>query len=144
MTKLIIILVCALVAEAAGVVCLGKGLKQVGPPLGFYPAELGRVFIAAATNKYVLLGVALEAAFFFTLLYLLTHRDVSLIWPLTALGFVITTLAAQLVLKEHVSAVRWAGVVLIVMGAALVSYSEHAKEKPPEKSDAITPAVIGE
>lgn len=143
MTKLIIILVCALVAEAAGVVCLGKGLKQVGPPHSFYPAELGRVIAAGATNKYVLFGVALEAAFFFTLLYLLTHRDVSLIWPLTALGFVITTLAAQFILKEQVSAVRWAGVLLIVMGAALVSYSEQAKEKPPEKSNSTTPAAIG-
>jgi hypothetical protein len=29
-----------------------------------------------------------------------------------------------------VSAVRWAGILLIVIGASLVSYSEKAKEKP--------------
>ena len=78
----------------------------------------------------MLLGVALEAVFFGALLYLLSQRDISLIWPLTALGLVITTLAAKLILQEEVSAVRWAGMILIVIGAAFISYSEHAKEKP--------------
>lgn len=133
MAKVIIILICALVAEASGVVCLSKGLKQIGPPQSFSIAEVCRVIALSVTNRYVVIGVALEAAFFCALLYLLTHRDVSLIWPLTALGFVITTLAAQFLLKEQVSALRWVGVVLIVVGAALVSYSEHAKEKPADK-----------
>lgn len=139
MTKVILILVCALVAEAAGVVCLSKGLKQIGPPQRFTIAEIGRVLALSATNPAVLIGVALEAAFFFALLYLLTHRDVSLIWPLTALGFVITTLAAQFILKEQVSIVRWLGVALIVVGAALVSYSEQAKHKNPPQHMTSSP-----
>ncbi len=143
MAKVLIILVCALVAEATGVVCLSKGLKQIGPPQSFTIPDVWRVFALAVTNRHVLTGIALEAAFFFALLYLLTHRDVSLIWPLTALGFVITTLAAQFILKEQVSAVRWLGVVLIVLGAALVSYSEQAKEKPAEKSNALSSGSIG-
>ena len=53
-------------------------------------------------------------------------------WPLTALSFVFATLAAMWFLHEHVSAVRWAGVVLIMLGAALISYSEHSKPKPPD------------
>ncbi|MCX7722381.1 MAG: EamA family transporter [Verrucomicrobiae bacterium] len=138
MTKVLIILVCALVAEATGVVCLSKGLKQVGPPKSFDLREISRVVVAGATNPHVLTGVALEAAFFCALLYLLTHRDVSLIWPLTALGFVITTLAARFFLNEHVSPTRWVGVALIVIGAALVSYSEHAKQAGQGKRAAPT------
>ena len=76
-----------------------------------------------------MLGVALETVFFGALLYLLSQRDVSLIWPLTALGFVLTALAAKFILREEIHWVRWMGVVLIVIGAALVSYSE--KMKPP-------------
>ncbi len=143
MAKVIIILICALVAEASGVVCLSKGLKQIGPPQSFSIAEVGRVIALSVTNRYVVIGVALEAAFFCALLYLLTHRDVSLIWPLTALGFVITTLAAQFLLKEQVSALRWVGVVLIVVGAALVSYSEHVKEKPADKPRAHAQTLTG-
>ncbi len=132
MTKILIVLILALVVEAVGVVLLSKGLKQIGEVQTISAREIGRIIGKGATNPSVLLGVALEAAFFGALLYLLSQRDVSLIWPLTSLGFVITALAAKFVLNEQVSALRWAGVALIVLGATLVSYSEKAKPKPSE------------
>jgi drug/metabolite transporter (DMT)-like permease len=136
MTKILIVLILALVVEAVGVVFLSKGLKQIGEVQTVSAGEIGRIIGRGATNPSVLLGVALEAAFFGALLYLLSQRDVSLIWPLTSLGFVITAIAAKYILKEEVSALRWAGVALIVVGAALVSYSEKAKTKPPESAPA--------
>jgi drug/metabolite transporter (DMT)-like permease len=33
----------------------------------------------------------------------------------------------MLFLHEEVSSIRWAGVFLVMLGAALISYSEHAK-----------------
>ena len=136
MTKILIVLILALVVEAVGVVFLSKGLKQIGEVQTVSAREISRIIGKGAANPSVLLGVALEAAFFGALLYLLSQRDVSLIWPLTALGFVITALAAKLILKEEVSALRWAGVVLIVLGATLVSYSEKAKSKTSEPAPA--------
>jgi len=142
MTKILIVLILALVVEAVGVVLLSRGLKQIGEVQTMSAREIGRIIGKGATNSSVLLGVAFEAAFFGALLYLLSQRDVSLIWPLTSLGFVITALAAKFILKEEVSALRWAGVALIVAGAALVSYSEKAKVKPPEPaSTAQAPAI---
>ena len=131
MTKIFVILIFALCVEAVGVVFLSKGLKQIGEVQSISAREIGRIIVKGAATPSVLLGVALEAVFFGVLLYLLSQRDVSLIWPLTALGFLITALAAKLILKEEVSAVRWAGILLIVIGASLVSYSEKAKSKPP-------------
>ena len=136
MTKILIVLILALVVEAVGVVFLSKGLKQIGEVQSVSTREIDRIIGKGATNPSVLLGVALEAAFFGALLYLLSQRDVSLIWPLTSLGFVITAIAAKYILKEEVSALRWAGVALIVIGAALVSYSEKAKSKPPVSAPA--------
>jgi uncharacterized membrane protein len=130
MTKILVILIFALCVEAVGVVLLSKGLKQIGEVQSVTAREIGRIIVKGATNPSMLFGMALEAAFFGALLYLLSQRDVSLIWPLTALGLVITALAAKLILKEEVSAVRWAGILLIVIGASLVRYSEKAKEKP--------------
>ena len=46
------------------------------------------------------------------------------------MSFVFATFAAIWFLNERVSAVRWIGVVLIVIGAAFISYSQHAKENP--------------
>ncbi len=131
MTKVLVILLLALLVEAVGVVFLSKGLKQIGEPQTVNLREIGRVVRRGLVNPSLLLGVALEAAFFAALLYLLSQKDVSLIWPLTSLGFVLTALAARLILREEVSALRWAGVILIVIGACLVSYSEALKTPPP-------------
>jgi len=134
MTKVLIILIFALMVEAVGVVFLSKGLKQIGEVQTISAREIGRIIAKGATSASILLGVALEAAFFGALLYLLSQRDVSLIWPLTALGFVITAFAAKFILKEEVSALRWVGVALIVLGASLVSHSERAKSKSAEQA----------
>jgi len=143
MTKILIILLFALSVEAVGVVFLSKGLKQIGEVQIISAREIGRIIVKGSTNASILAGVVLEAAFFGALLYLLSQRDVSLIWPLTSLGFVITALAAKFILKEEISSVRWAGVALIMIGAALVSYSE--KDKPKPIAPVLpTPAVVTE
>ena len=131
MTKVLIVLLVALGLEAVGVVFLSHGLKQVGEPEKIAPGEVLRVIRRGMTNPSILLGVALETIFFGALLYLLSQRDVSLIWPLTALGFVLTSLAARFILHEEIHWTRWMGVALIVAGAAFVSYSEKLKSKTP-------------
>lgn len=144
MTKILIILVIAFSFEAIGVITLKKGLDQIGPRFTVRKAAtpvwknvlklVGDWF----TNKDVLLGLLLETIFFILLQYLLGQRDVSFVWPLTALSYVLTTLAAQFLLHERVNVTRWGGVMLIILGAALISYSEHVKSKPV----AVTPASV--
>ena len=123
----------ALVFEAIGVVFLSAGLKQIGEPKTMNAAEIASLITRGATNKNILMGVFFEAIFFGFLLYMLSQKDVSIVWPLTALGFVITSLAAKIFLKEEISSVRWAGICLIVLGAGLVTWSGKQKEKEPEE-----------
>ena len=129
MTKLIAILLIGLVLEAVGVVFLSQGLHEIGEVKTVSPTEISRIIVRGVTNWNILLGTLFEAIFFGVLLYLLSQRDVSLIWPLTSLGFVITALAARMVRHEEVSALRWTGVAIIVIGAALVAWSEQTKTK---------------
>ena len=131
MHKLILILIGALIFEAIGVVLLSQGLRQIGNVEKVTPTEVRRVIAEGATNRNILLGVLFEAIFFGALLMLLARSDVSLIWPLTSLGFVLTTAAAKFLRHEDVTTLRWSGVVLIMIGAALVGWSE--KQKPAEK-----------
>ena len=123
----------ALVFEAIGVVFLSAGLKQIGEPKTINAAEIASLITRGATNKNILLGVFFEAIFFGFLLYMLSQKDVSIVWPLTALGFVITSLAARIFLKEEISTVRWAGICLIVLGAGLVTWSAKPKEREPDE-----------
>ena len=139
MTKFISILLIALVFEASGVVFLSGGLNQIGEPKTINAAEIISLIKRCATNKNILIGVFFEAIFFGFLLYLLSQKDVSIVWPLTALGFVITSLAAKIFLKEEISSIRWAGICLIVLGACLVTWSgKHEEREPEEQSPAST------
>jgi drug/metabolite transporter (DMT)-like permease len=141
MIKLLLILLVGLVFESAGVILLKKGMNVIGDMNGYTAAEIFRVMKAGATNPQILLGVFFEALFFLCLLILMSKSDISFLWPLTALSFVFATLAAMWFLGEHVSIIRWTGVLLIVLGAAFISYSEHAKEKPAPPAAAQTPVT---
>jgi len=139
MAKILLILLIAAIIESVGVAVLSGGLKQIRGAREITVSEVARVLKDGCTNGKVILGVALEAVFFGFLLYLLSRNDVSFIWPLTSLGFIVTTLAAKFILDEKVSGVRWAGVMLIALGAFLTSYSESVKTKqnPPPDPPAL-------
>ena len=130
MLKLLSILLTGLVCESAGVVLLKKGINQIGDVNGYTAAEIFRVVKSGLTSQTIWLGIFFEALFFVGLLVLMSKSDISFLWPLTGLSFVFATFAAMWFLNEQVSPVRWVGVVLIVLGAGFISYSEHAKEKP--------------
>jgi len=130
MFKLLLILLVGLAFESTGVVLLKKGITHIGDMNGVTAGEILRVCKAGATNPQILLGTFFEALFFLCLLILMSKSDISFLWPLTGLSFVFATFAAIWFLNERVSAVRWIGVVLIVIGAVFISYSQQAKEKP--------------
>jgi uncharacterized membrane protein len=138
MAKFILLLIIAAIVESVGVAFLSGGLKEINGARSASAGEIVRVVCEGFTNSKLVIGVALEAVFFGILLYMLSKRDVSFVWPLTSLGFIFTTLAAVFFLNEKVSALRWAGVLLIALGAGLTSYSEAAKEA---KAPATPPAA---
>ena len=141
MPKLLLILIVGLVFESTGVILLKKGMTQIGDMNSHNADEIFRVVRAGATNPQILLGVFFEALFFLCLLILMSKSDISFLWPLTALSFVFATFAAMWFLGEQVSAMRWVGVILIVLGAAFISYSQHAKEKPAPPSSNQSPVT---
>src|SRR5947208_14316705 len=126
MAKLLLILLIGLIFEAAGVVRLKKGITQISVVQRISPAEIVRLVAAGAVNPTVLLGVFFEALFFACLLVLMSKSDITFLWPLTALSFVMTTFAALIFLGEKVSPLRLTGVVFISIGAARICFSDHA------------------
>ena len=98
-----------------GHVILAKGMKLVGA------ATAGSALVRTVSNPWVLLGVALQAAFFFIYMALLAREDVSKVLPLTTLNYIIVALLAQLRPAEPVTSVRWTGIGFIVLGVYLVS-----------------------
>ncbi|MCB1125648.1 MAG: EamA family transporter, partial [Verrucomicrobiae bacterium] len=106
-------------------------LKQIGEVQQINAGEIIRVIKSGVTNPSLVTGVFFEALFFACLLILMSRSDISFIWPLTSLGFVLTTLAARFILHEPVVPLRWIGVCCIVLGAGLITWTEQAKPTTP-------------
>jgi len=97
-----------------GHVILAKGMKVVGA------AGVGSPVARTLSNPWVLLGIALQASFFFIYMALLSREDVSKLLPLTTLNYIIVAFLAQLMLAEPVTPLRWTGIGFIVLGVFLV------------------------
>ncbi|MFY9554626.1 MAG: EamA family transporter [Blastocatellia bacterium] len=118
-TALLIALV--VLGGSAGDVFVTKGMKQLGEISTLDLARLLRIAGRAITNRDFLIGVAFMAVSYFSFLGALRLADLSLVLPATSISFVITTFAARLFLKETISAMRWAGILLVCIGVALIS-----------------------
>ncbi len=79
-------------------------------------------FLARALgNGWFWAGVPLMALSFYSLLVLLSWEPISFVIPASALSYVVGTLGAKYILGEEISVARWAGVVLVCAGVALVA-----------------------
>ncbi|MGZ8899483.1 MAG: EamA family transporter [Limisphaerales bacterium] len=141
MTKLLMILFVGLFFETMGVILLSKGLKALEGPNSYTPGEIARLVGRALTSKHIVIGVAFEAVFFVCLLVMMSRADVSFVWPLTSLTFVFSTIAARYVLHEQIDGLRWAGVLFIMLGAGLITFTEKMKERERAPSSTEYPRL---
>jgi drug/metabolite transporter (DMT)-like permease len=70
------------------------------------------------------ISVALQALAFFALLALLSWDDLSFVVPVTALNYVVSAAGSAVFLRERVDRTRWAGVLLVCVGVAVMCASE--------------------
>ncbi len=108
-------------ADSASDVLLTKGIKQVGEISNVGLRELIPLVRKALVNRYFLSAIFFMAVAFFSFLAVLSWADLSFVFPTTSLVYVVGTLGAKFVLKETVTAQRWAGTLLVCMGVALTS-----------------------
>jgi uncharacterized membrane protein len=121
MVKTMIIVLIAAALGGTGHVFLAKGMRPVGDLTEAPSHRVGGMVVRAVSNPWLLLGVVLQASFFFVYLVLLSRADVSLVLPLTAIDYIVVAVLAQYMLGEVVTLVRWTGMGLIVAGVGLLS-----------------------
>ena len=108
-------------ATSLGEVLQALGMRRHGEIREFHPGAVRRALAAMARNSFVIASVFAMAVSFFTFMKLLTLTDLSFAVPASAVTYVLETVLARFVLKEHVNWLRWAGASLVVCGVVLVS-----------------------
>jgi drug/metabolite transporter (DMT)-like permease len=107
----------------SGDIAVSHAMKQIGAVHPLTPAVIFRALGRAFRMGWIWIGIALMAVGFFSLLALLSWADVSVVVPATALSYVTGAFGAKFLLHEDVAPVRWAGVLLVCLGVALISMS---------------------
>jgi drug/metabolite transporter (DMT)-like permease len=103
-----------------GDIAVTHAMKQIGEVKNFAPRALLSVLRRALQSGWMWLGIALMALAFFSLLALLSWAQVSFVVPATAANYIVGAVGAKFLLKERVSQARWAGLLLVAAGVALV------------------------
>jgi drug/metabolite transporter (DMT)-like permease len=123
MLKVLIAMTVAAAAAAVGQIFVRQGMQQVGSLDAYAPTALVDYFGQALGNPYVLIGTSLNAVFYFLFLASLSWADVTVVLPMTALEFGMAAVLAVIVLNEGVPTLRWAGILLVIVGVALITFA---------------------
>jgi drug/metabolite transporter (DMT)-like permease len=75
------------------------------------------------TNKFIILGLLLYGLAFFLWLSAMSTLDISFMYPMLSLAYVLTAILAFVFLGEEVTLIRWTGIVLVMMGCILIMRS---------------------
>ena len=96
-----------------GNLCLKRGM----PP----ELESPLAYITVLFRPWVSLGVGLLILWLLSRMALLSWADLSYVLPVTSIGYVLVAFAGRVLLQEQITVQRWAGILLIMGGVALVS-----------------------
>ena len=121
MLRIIIAMTMAGGSAALGQIFVRKGMLQVGSLENYAPVALIAYFWHALCNPYVIIGTALNAAFYFLFLATLSWTGVTVALPMTAIEYGFAAFMAVTILKESVPPIRWIGIVFVLVGVILIA-----------------------
>ncbi len=108
--------------NVAGQLSLKFGMSKMGN-FALTAPELGAVFLRAALNPYVLLGLLCYGSGFLVWLVVLAKAEVSYAYPMISLGYVFTAVLAWHLFGENVTLTRLAGIFITCLGVFIIARS---------------------
>ncbi len=111
-------------SATGGEIAVTHAMKQIGEVTSFTPRSVLRALGQAFRLGWMWSAIGLLAVSFFSLLVLLSWANVSFVIPATAVSYVVGALGARFLLGERVNVTRWAGILLVSLGVALVALGQ--------------------
>jgi drug/metabolite transporter (DMT)-like permease len=127
-----IFIVLAVLSNSIGNVFLAIGMKHMPE---FHAASALIYFASLLTNSWIVIGTALLIIWMVAQLSMLTWADLTYVLPVTAAVYIVTAILSKFFLDEHVSRIRWAGVVLISCAVLLVAETSPRTERTKDGSE---------
>jgi drug/metabolite transporter (DMT)-like permease len=112
----------AVVLASAGHLLIKLGLTVTG---GRLPLNLLLRIGHYLAQPWVLVGLAVYATGTALWIYAVSQRNISFLYPLTALTYAIVALGGKFMFGEHLSSGRWLGIGVVVLGVAMLHLSDR-------------------
>jgi drug/metabolite transporter (DMT)-like permease len=121
-----------IVLGPVGDLLLGRGMRRIGPAPGWSPEAILHHGFQMLTSPDVIVGTFLLIGFFISYTLVLTWADYSYVQPATALSYGIVAVLGRYALGEHVTPLRWVGIVVVCLGVLVIGYT------PPRTTIPVT------
>ena len=124
-TKTYVLLFLLVLLGSVGNTILSKGMKDAGDLDISRFASLAAGAERVLTSGMIWAGIAMMLGFMVCHMLVLSWADYSFVMPFSAIAYALVPLLAYLFLHEQVSTARWIGIVMIVLGVALINRTPH-------------------
>lgn len=122
MTKYLPLIIFGVMLNAMAQLAIKQGMRLIGY-FDFHLENVGRIFLAVATNPYILAGLTCYVVSVAVWMMVLSRVEVSYAYPLLSIGYIVTAFAGRLFFQETISVTRWTGIVVICLGVWLITRS---------------------
>src|SRR4029077_13296166 len=120
---------------ALGNTLFDKGMKEIGPLSFASGPQIWAGALRTFSSGTIWMGLLCMLLFIVCHMLVLSWADFSFVMPFSAVSYALVPLLAYLFLNEHVSAARWFGIVLIVLGVLLINRTPHRTTEPKTVSE---------
>ncbi len=110
----------AVLFAATGHLLIKSGLSAAGSPgthAAIWQRLLGYVF-----QPEVVIGLAIYAVGTAMWVFAVSKREISYLFPLSAMNYVVVALGGKLLFGEAISGARWLGILVVVAGVVLMQW----------------------
>lgn len=114
------ILATSILLAVTGQLMMKKGMMMIG---AFSLSQLHTKIIPMFLNPFVFFGFACFGLSSIFWLVVLSRFEISLVYPIVSLAYILVALASMVFFKESVTLMRWLGILVIVAGVVLISRS---------------------
>jgi multidrug transporter EmrE-like cation transporter len=115
-----IIMAISILLAVAGQLLMKKGMMLFG---AFPVSQLLVKLVPMFLNPWVFVGFVCFGLSSIFWLVVLSRMELSLVYPMVSVAYVLVALFSWYYFKENLSVIRWAGIALIILGVFLISRS---------------------
>jgi len=112
-----------IVSGTGGELCVSRAMRGMGELHDFSAKSIVDFVLRALRQPWMWVGVAMMAVGFFSLLAVLSFRDVSFVVPVSALSYAAGAFGAKAFLGERIGHNRWLGIAIVCVGVTIVWWS---------------------